>query len=267
MCLFRLSYTAVLMRILNYPINIAFWSFFAISSLVLFLGACLIWLFTLPLDPNRRILQKYSCLWSTLYVWLNPYWSVKTSGKQNLEKNKVYIMVSNHKSIVDILVLFKTFLHFKWVSKASMFKAPILGWNMKLNGYIPIERGDSQSREKCMNHCREWLAKGSSVLFFPEGTRSKEGIMRPFKLGAFHLALETGTDILPLVIEGSEDAVPKHSIMLTKKSKMKVRVLPPISIKGYDLNKLPEEVQRLANDVQGKIQEALNPTSSPLPAF
>jgi 1-acyl-sn-glycerol-3-phosphate acyltransferase len=60
-------------------------------------------------------------------------------------------MVSNHQSLMDILILFRTFFHFKWVSKASMFKAPLLGWNMKLNGYVPIHRGDPNSREKCLN--------------------------------------------------------------------------------------------------------------------
>jgi 1-acyl-sn-glycerol-3-phosphate acyltransferase len=166
-------------------------------------------------------------------------------------------MVSNHQSLMDILILFRTFFHFKWVSKASMFKAPLLGWNMKLNGYVPIHRGDPNSREKCLNLCKSWLKKGSSVFFFPEGTRFEDGTMAPFKLGAFRLALETGTDILPMVIVGSEKAVPKNSILLTKKSKMEVRILPPISTQGYDLSRLQEEAARLAEHVHQVIRTAL----------
>lgn len=244
------------MKVLDSVMNILLWSFFILTSIVLFLGAVLVWLLTFPWDPNRKILQKYSCFWSSVYVWFNPYWTVKTAGRENMDRRKVYVMVSNHKSLMDILVLFRSFLHFKWVSKASMFKAPLLGWNMKLNGYIPIRRGDPHSREKCLAHCKRWLAKGSSVLFFPEGTRSHDGNLGRFKLGAFRLAIETGTDILPIVIFGSEKAVPKHSLKLTNKAKMRIQLLPPVSVKDYDPRHLKEESARLAQCVFEKLQLA-----------
>jgi 1-acyl-sn-glycerol-3-phosphate acyltransferase len=245
------------MRLLEGILNILLWAFFICTSLVLFVGACVVWLLTFFWDTNRKILQQYSCFWSSIYIWANPFWSVQTSGKENVHPHQVYVMVSNHKSLMDILVLFRSFLHFKWVSKASMFKAPLLGWNMKLNGYIPINRGDPQSREKCMAHCKEWLKKGSSVLFFPEGTRSKDGTMGKFKLGAFRLALETGTDVLPILIVGSEKAVPKHSAKLTTKAKMKIQLLPPISVRDYDLHRITEESARLAEVVYQTLQGAL----------
>lgn len=254
------------MRILFWVTNIAFWAFFMITSFILFFGAVLIRLVTWPFDPNRKVLQKYSCFWSSLYVWCNPFWSVKVTGHEHLERGKSYVMVSNHKSFMDILIIFRSFLHFKWVSKASMFKAPLLGWNMKLNGYIPITRGDPISREKCMNDCMEWLKKGSSVFFFPEGTRSKDGKLQRFKPGAFRLAVESGHDILPMVIQGSEHAVPKHSILLTKKSKMSLDILPPISVKGFDPKKLEAEATRLADLVFEKIQKYLEQYPLPKPS-
>lgn len=233
------------MKILNLLINILFWSFFVISSTILVIGAAIIRIVTAPFDPNLKILQQYSCFWASLYIWINPFWSATIQGKENVSK-KVYVMVSNHQSMADILVLFRTFLHFKWVSKKSLFKTPLLGWNMALNGYVPIERGDAESRDKCLNLCAEWLKKGSSVFFFPEGTRSPDGNMKPFKTGAFRLALQTGTDILPMVIRGSKDAIPKHSIRLHGKSKMELEILPPISIQNFDANQLEEESKRLA---------------------
>ncbi len=245
------------MKFINYVINFFLWAFFILTSIVFFVGASVVWFITNIFDRNRKVLQKYSCFWATLYLWVNPYWKVVTRGKENYDRKKVYVMVSNHQSLMDILIMFKTFFHFKWVSKASMFKAPLLGWNMRLNGYVPIRRGDSSSREKCLDLCKRWLKKGSSVFFFPEGTRSKNGILGNFKLGAFRLALETGTDILPMVIVGSEKAVPKHSILLTKKSKMELKILPPISVKGYDLTHLQEEAARLAQNVYQAIQDAL----------
>jgi len=252
------------MRILYWGLNIAFWAFFILTSLVLFVGALVIYLFTRPFDPNRRVLQKYSCFWASLYVWCNPFWSIKVLGRENVDPKRAYVMVSNHKSMMDIIVIFRSFLHFKWVSKASMFKAPLLGWNMVLNGYIAINRGDPNSREKCLNHCKEWLQRGSSVFFFPEGTRSKDGKLGNFKPGAFRLAVETGRDILPMVIQGSEHAIPKHSILLTKKSKMSLRILPAVSVRGFDPKNLEAEAGRLAELVHQKIQTALmqNPLSS-----
>jgi len=245
------------MKGINPALNILLWSFFISTCVILFVGALILWLLTLPFDPNRKILQQYSCFWSSIYIWVNPFWSVKVYGKENLDRNKTYVLVANHESFMDILVLFRTFLHFKWVSKASMFKSPFLGWNMKMNGYVPIKRGDPESRERCLRHCLRWLKKGSSVLFFPEGSRSHDGLLRPFKPGAFRLALEAGVDILPMIIRGSRDAVPKHSLSLTKRSRMSVEILPSISVKDFDKNKLPQETQRLAEYVFSEIKDAL----------
>lgn len=234
------------MRFFSVVQSIAIWLAFIVLGIVLFAGAAVIWLLTLPFDPNRRVLQQYSCLWAAIYVGVNPFWSVSISGLEHVDRKKPYVMVSNHQSMADILVVFRSFLHFKWVSKKSMFKVPLLGWNMWLNGYIPIERGDAASREACMAHCRRWLAQGSSVFFFPEGTRSADGTMRSFKLGAFQLALETGTEILPMVIRGSRYAIPKHSIVLSRKARMSLEVLPPIKVDRNPALSLEEQAHALA---------------------
>lgn len=245
------------MRALQLLINVLLWMAFIFVGIIFYLGALLIFAVTFPFDPNRRLLQQYACLWSTVYVGLNPFWSVTVDGLEHVDRRKTYVIVSNHQSLADILVIFRTFLHFKWVSKKSMFKVPLLGWNMTLNGYVAIARGDAASREKCMADCRRWLAKGSSVLFFPEGTRSPDGILRPFKPGAFRLAVETGTDILPMVIRGSREAIPKHSLFLDRHAHMHLQVLPPISVAKTAPAQLQEETQRLMREVFEKMQTAL----------
>lgn len=241
---------------LNWFLNILFWSFFGISSFVLILIAAPLRLLTAPFDPNRRVLQQFSCFWASLYLWVNPFWSARIKGLERADRRKAYVMVSNHQSMVDILVVFRTFLHFKWVAKKSLFRLPILGWNMRLNGYVPIERGDPESREVCMATCRRWLARGSSVFFFPEGTRSPDGRIQAFKTGAFRLALETGAEILPIVIRGSREALPKHSLRLHGKSRMELEVLSPVSVNGFDPSRPDEESRRLADVIFGKIQGA-----------
>lgn len=207
----------------------------------------------MPFDPNRRVLQQYSCFWASLYIWFNPYWSVTISGKEHVDPKKSYVMVSNHASMADILVIFASFLHFKWVSKKEMFKAPFLGWNMWLNGYVGIDRGNPNSREQCMKDCRVWLKKGSPVFFFPEGTRSKDGKLKEFKQGAFRLAAETGVDILPMVISGSSQAIPKHSILLNRKSKMHLQILPPVPVSQASFEEVEEKSSELAVHVREHI--------------
>lgn len=241
----------------NFVVNILLWLFFVISSLILVVIAVPLRFLLAPLDPNRRVLQQYSCFWASLYLWFNPFWSATIKGREHVDFKKTYVMVSNHQSMADILIVFHTFLHFKWVAKKSLFKFPLLGWNMWLNGYIPIERGEAESREACLVLCRKWLDKGSSVFFFPEGTRSPDGQMKPFKTGAFRLALETGTPILPMAIRGSRDAIPKHSLRLHGQSRMEMEILPPVCVKEFDRNRPEEESKRLAAVVFEKIRHAL----------
>lgn len=239
-------------------LNVCLWAFFCISLLPLFLVALLIWLVTYPFDPNRRVLQWWSCWWGRFYIWANPFWSVTAKNVDLADPRKAYVIVSNHQSMVDIMVMYRSMLHFKWVSKDIMFKVPFLGWNMILNGYVPIKRGDPKSREVCMAKCAAWLKKGSSVVFFPEGTRSETGEMRPFKLGAFQLAVETGSDILPVVIRGSRDALPKHSAIIDTHSDMEIEVLPPIPVDVNPSEDLKAQAERYSDRAREAIAKALD---------
>src|SRR4051812_13624824 len=123
-------------------LSIVFWTFFALSCIPLFAGALVIWLVTLPFDPDKRILHVYTCAWAQLYFWVNPWWRLRVEGRANLPRNGAAVLVSNHASLGDILVLFGLFSPFKWVSKASVFKVPFIGWNMKLNKYVGLVRGN-----------------------------------------------------------------------------------------------------------------------------
>lgn len=230
-------------------VNALLWFVFIILAAIFFTGAVVIRVVTWPFDPNLKILHQYSCLWASTYLWLNPFWSLKRSGLQHVDRKQTYVIVANHQSWADIVVLFATFIHFKWVSKKAVFNAPFLGWNMRLNGYIPIDRGNDASREKMIEKCRNWLARGSSILFFPEGTRSPDPKkMLPFKVGAFKLAVESGHDILPIIIKGSANAIPKDSVLLHGRSRMSVEILPPISVASFRGN--PSGVESLMNHVR-----------------
>lgn len=212
--------------------SLIFWGFVALSSVVMFPIAVIIWAVTSPFDPRRRALHKFTCFWASLYTWLNPAWRVRISGREHVDPDTTYMFVANHLSLLDILVLFRLFYDFKWVSKAEIFKVPVIGWNMRLNNYIALLRGDRDSVIVMMGRCAQTLAQGSSVMMFPEGTRSASGQLQAFKTGAFELALDADVPIVPIVIRGTHDALPKHGFVLRGRHDISVTVLPPFEPQG-----------------------------------
>src|SRR5688572_19215440 len=155
--------------------SLLFWIFLGTSCIPLFFGAALIFAVTFPFDRNRRLLHLYSCAWAQLYFWVNPAWRLRIEGREHLPWHGPAVIVANHQSLGDILVLYGLFRPFKWVSKESVFKVPFIGWNMMLNGYVPLLRGDRRSVTQMMSRCDAWLQRGVPVLMFPEGTRSPDG--------------------------------------------------------------------------------------------
>jgi 1-acyl-sn-glycerol-3-phosphate acyltransferase len=182
--------------------SLLFWSFLAISSLVLFPIGALLWLVSFPFDPRRYVLHRFTSLWASLYTWLNPAWPVRVIGRERLT-NGPAVIVANHLSLLDILVLFRLQSHFKWVSKVENFRVPVIGWNMRLCDYIPIRRGDKQSTIAMMRQCDRALAGGSSILMFPEGTRSASGRLRAFNAGAVQIAARNRVPLQPIIVRGT----------------------------------------------------------------
>lgn len=207
--------------------SLLFWGFVVLSSALLFPIAVIIWAVTAPFYSRRRALHLFTCFWASLYTWLNPAWRVTIHGRENIEPDATYVYVANHLSLLDILVLFRLFTDFKWVSKAEIFKVPGVGWNMTLNRYIPLQRGNRDSVVKMMAQCKEALARGSSLMLFPEGTRSATGELKAFKTGAFELAVDAQVPIVPIAIQGTNNALPKHGFVLRGRHHITVTVLPP----------------------------------------
>src|SRR5438477_647273 len=193
---------------LRRALSLVFWLFLVASSIVLFPVAVLIWAVTAPFDRRRALLHRFTCFWASLYTWLNPAWRVRVEGRDRIRPDAAYVMVANHQSLLDILVLFRLFVHFKWVSKIEIFRVPCVGWNMRLNRYIALRRGDRASVARMMDACERTLAEGSSIMIFPEGTRSASGQLQKFKPGAFAMALAARAPVLPIVVEGTAHALP-----------------------------------------------------------
>lgn len=210
-----------------------FWVLVAASSLVLFPVALLIWATTVLVDRRLVLLHQFTCFWASLYSWLNPAWRVHVQGREKVRSGATYVMVANHQSFLDILVLFRLFVHFKWVSKIEMFRLPCIGWNMTLNRYVKLRRGDRQSVAEMMRACERTLAEGNSIMMFPEGTRSADGRLKAFKPGAFLLAQRAQVPILPIVVEGTANALPKHGFVLRGRHAVGIRVLDEIPCERF----------------------------------
>ncbi len=217
------------------------------SCVTLFFVALFIWLVTYFFDRRLVFLHYFTSCWAYLYVWLMPAWRVCFEGRQNIQK-KPYIIVSNHQSLLDILVIYGLFFPFKWVSKIEIFKIPFIGWNMYLNKYIGLQRGDRQSSEDMFKQAAGHVRQGSSVYFFPEGTRSKTGELRPFKVGAFLLAKKLRVPILPIMIDGTKNALPKHSLSFHGKHSIRVKVLPEIEPDAFT-DKSPEQLAEYVREL------------------
>jgi 1-acyl-sn-glycerol-3-phosphate acyltransferase len=167
------------------------------------------------------------------------------------DPRRPYVVVSNHESFADILLISHLPWEMKWLSKAELFRVPFVGWEMRLVKDIPVWRGDRRSAIEALRQCRDRLEKKVSVMIFPEGTRSESGQMGAFKDGAFRLAVEGGYPILPLVLAGTRPALQKHSWRMGR-AVAEVRVLAPIETTGLT----SKEVPALRDRVREVIAEA-----------
>lgn len=233
-------------------LSVLYWLLVGIVAIGMFALAFVVWAITLPFDRRRVVLHAFTNFWAALYTWFNPVWSVRIRGRHNLEPGRTYVMVSNHLSLVDIFVIHRLFRHFKWISKAENFRMPFIGWNMILNGYIPLRRGDRHSVREMFTLGRKALAAGSSVMVFPEGTRSRTGQLTAFKPGAFELAKQARVGVLPIAIEGTFHALEPRTLAISP-ARMQVTVLPAIpsdEVEALEVEDLEQRAwERIAAEV------------------
>lgn len=218
------------MRIL---LSLTVWAMGLFLTVILFFVMLLLTLALFPFDKKRKVAHAQCYWWSDVLTTLNPYWKVRISGLENIDRRKTYVIVVNHQSLTDIIMLYKTKMQFKWVAKESLFKVPFVGWCLSLAKHIKLSRGKFSSIKEVYRESAVWLRNDVSVLFFPEGTRSETDEMREFQNGAFKLALKEKKPILPIVLDGTRNAIPKGSWIFATKVYCTLRVLPPIDSTAF----------------------------------
>ncbi|KAL4450698.1 hypothetical protein ABPG77_001054 [Micractinium sp. CCAP 211/92] len=200
----------------------------------LFLFMLLVYPYVLKFDKYRRRAEHaINTVWAKLTTLF--YYPVEIQGLENLPaSDQPAVYVSNHQSFLDIYTLFHLHRDFKFISKTSNFLIPIIGWSMFLTGHVMINRVDRRSQLECLKQCGELLKQGASVLFFPEGTRTKDGRMHAFKKGAFSVAAKAKVPVVPITLVGTGDLMPNNREYLLYPGKVKVIIHPPVAPASAD---------------------------------
>lgn len=206
---------------------------------------------------SHRAGSRAGVAWARLLAHLIPM-PVRVEGREHVDPGRSYVIVANHRSQTDILVLYGWLgLDFRWVMKTELRRVPVLGYACERIGHVYVDRGNSEAAQRSLEEAKRRIRGGTSILFFPEGTRSRTGELLPFKKGAFHLALELGLPVLPVAIRGTRRILPAGSLDL-RPGRASLRFRPPIDPLGFGGN-----VEALAEAARRAVAEGLGEEAGP----
>ena len=228
---------------------------FIVTAPVAVVIATLLFVLGTPFDRQRRAVHAFLCRWTFDYLKINPFWQVRVDRKA-LPQGPC-VLVANHQSAADVIATMGLRTQFKFVSKASLFELPAVGWVMKMAKYISLERGRPKSTSKMLQRCEDTLKQGISILMFPEGTYHARGTLLPFKLGAFMLAQTLRVPLVPVTLVGTNDLLEGDGPWMHGRARIQVTVLPaiPPEALGEDPAELAERVRQLFQRALGLVQD------------
>ncbi len=204
--------------------------------------------------------QQFPCFWGRLLCRVANI-HVRVEGREQLDSAKTYIFVGNHASMADILAFQGYIGHdFRWIAKKELFAIPIFGQAMQAVDFIPIDRSHGREAMKSLQAAAERIAKGSSVILFPEGTRSPDGHLQPFKTGAVMLALKAGVEVVPVGFNGTHQALPKGKL-LSRGGEVVLRIGAPMPVSNFKA----KDKQELAALLHRQVAALLDARHLPLP--
>jgi 1-acyl-sn-glycerol-3-phosphate acyltransferase len=207
-----------------------------------FMSTCA-YLFPL-ISPGENKVHKIANLWAKMLLRLTGI-RVDVIGRENVLSNRPQIFMANHQSDFDILIVLAHIPgQFRWIAKKELFKIPIFGRAMKNAGYIEIDRQHHERAMKSLEEAAQKIREGKSVVTFPEGTRSKDGTIKPFKQGLFHLAIQAGVPIIPIAIIGAHEIMPKRTLKI-KPGRVTMVIGRPVDVSGYKIETRSELIERV----------------------
>lgn len=204
-------------------------------------------------DPTQRKPGRWMRRLGRTTSRLTPLWTFGIEGEPPADIDRsAYVVVANHESLADPFLLSWLPFDMRWVAKEELFKLPVAGLALTFGGDIPLRRGSSDSVKIMMSECEQALAAGIPVMMFPEGTRSQDGSLLPFKDGAFSLAIKAQVPVLPVALAGTREMRPKHSKWFGR-AHAGAKMLAPIPTKGLG----EADVASLRERTRDAIAEAL----------
>lgn len=191
--------------------------------------------------------------WARIVLFISRV-RVNVEGLENVDPGEPYVYMANHQSMYDILALLGCLpVQFRWLAKIELFRIPFFGHAMSRAGYIEIDRSNRRAAFKSIERAAGKIQKGASVIIFPEGSRSKDGKLKPFKKGGFVLALKSKRPIVPVTILGSRSILPKGDLKI-QPGKILVKIHPPVETLGVtnkSIDRLMEAVRSvLSKDLE-----------------
>jgi 1-acyl-sn-glycerol-3-phosphate acyltransferase len=218
-------------------------------------GVCLVQVLLSPallnpwIDPRRRGMEWLNHLWAKGTLLAFPGIHLEVFGHERLTAGGPYVLCANHQSAADIIMLLAAWPHMKFIAKRSLFLVPPIGWSMWLAGYVIAGTGEPKSSRRAMDQAVGWLRRGCHVLTFPEGTRSPDGRLLRFRQGAFVLAREAGTKVVPVAISGTRALLEKRAFAFHPAGDVRIDFLEPQDVET--------DAKRAASKMRATIDAAL----------
>jgi 1-acyl-sn-glycerol-3-phosphate acyltransferase len=237
------------------------WIWAASITLILFwtLPVALVRLF--DRDPRHLRTARWYRRLGRVLARVNP-WRIEISGLEHVDRGRNYVVVSNHQSLADIPVLCHLPLDTKWLAKVELFRLPIIGWLLRMADDVPVNRSNRRSAARALLECARHLRNGCSVVFFPEGTRSRDGSVLPFNEGPFQLAIRQQVPVLPVAVAGSGNALPRNTWLFGPKQTIRMSILPPVAVDGLSTS----ESALLRTQVRQQIVDVLPSSTCDAPS-
>ncbi len=215
-------------------------------------------LLTVAVLKQYKIAHNYGEIWSWLILAASGV-KVKVHGPKDLNPDKAYIFAANHASQFDIFALYISIpIEFRWLAKVELFSIPILGHAMKAIGYIPIDRTNRKAAFESIDHAAKEVKNGKSIIIFPEGTRSTDGILQNFKKGGFILAIKSQQPVVPVSIGGSHKVLRKHDWKIHPGT-ITVKFGKPIPTQGMTVKDRDKLIELVRNEIIRNLPEDQKP--------
>ena len=223
--------------------TVTVWAWISLVTVILGFFAFI----TFPFDRRGNMVHRYARLWGWLIIKVSGC-PVVLRGLEHVPSERPAIFMCNHMGSFDIFALLAYLpVQFRWLAKAELFRIPILGWAMRTAGYISLDRAGRRKAYESMERAARTIQKGTSVVIFPEGSRSPDGKLHPFMKGGFTLAIKAQVPIVPVAIQGSWEIMPRDRLRVCKGAIRIVveRAVETRSLTMKDRERLMHQVERI----------------------